>query len=413
MGTNGFWIGTSDKNSYTIWRQTISMFIDASESSMKFIHTSDWHIGRQFHNVSLLDDQRSVLEQLLTYIEREAVDALVIAGDIYDRSVPPATAVELLDEVLHRICIDLGVPVILIPGNHDSAERLRFGARQLRRAGLHIIGDLGQITEPVVINSGDTEVHFYGIPYCDPETVRNQFEVDVSGHDAAHSFLVGQIRAARSGSAVNVLVSHCFVDGGEESESERPLSIGGADRVSYRPMADFDYVALGHLHSPQFRGGQHIRYCGSLLKYSFSEQHQKKGVTLVELGASGLKSTRHLPLTPVREMRVIEGELDSIIRHGKSDPCKEDYLLVRLTDRHAILDPMGKLRQVYPNVLHLEKPGMLETGDQQASREKLKRGELEMFRDFFQQVFGAELTPEQDRAVRQTIDGIHRREQVD
>ncbi|HEY8034490.1 MAG TPA: exonuclease SbcCD subunit D [Methylobacter sp.] len=370
---------------------------------MKFIHTSDWHIGRQFHNVSLLEDQRHVLDQLIEHVKSEFVDVVVIAGDIYDRSVPPAAAVELLDDVLNKICTDLGVPVLLIPGNHDGAERLRFGSRQLSKAGLHIIGELNQVTEPVIINGAGFDVSFYGIPYNDPETVRNHFSVDVSTHDEAHRFLVERINTVKSDETLSVLISHCFIDGGDESDSERPLSIGGADRVNYEPFVAFDYVALGHLHSPQHKGESHIRYSGSILKYSFSEQRQNKGVTLVEMDNTGIKSTTHLPLMPLRDMRIVEGELNTILEQGKVDPNNEDYLLVRLTDRHAILDPMGKLRQVYPNVLHLEKPGMLEMSDQQLSRDKLKCGELEMFRDFFEQVHGQGLTPEQDEAIKKTI----------
>ena len=377
---------------------------------MKFIHTSDWHIGRQFHNVSLLEDQRHVLNQIVSYIEQEAVDALVIAGDIYDRSVPPAKAVELLDEFINKICSAMHVPVIIIPGNHDGAERLRFASRQLRAAGLHILGDLRQVVEPVILHAKSGEVAFYGIPYNDPETVRNMFEVEVSSYDDAHTYLVEQIKRVKNDAIPNVLISHCFLDGALESESERPLSIGGADRVSYQPCVDFDYVALGHLHSPQSKGENFIRYSGSILKYSFSEQDQNKGVTLVELDAKGLMATKHLPLAPLRDMRIVENEMQTILEQGKVDPDHDDYLLVRLTDRHAILDPMGKLRAVYPNVLHLEKPGMLETGDQQMNRDTLKRGELDMFRDFFEQITGQPLSDDQDQAIQQTIMEINRHE---
>ena len=155
---------------------------------MKFIHTSDWHIGRQFHNVSLLEDQRHVLNQIVAYIEHESVDALVIAGDIYDRSVPSAAAVDMLDEFINRICADINVPVIMIPGNHDGAERLRFGSRQLQSAGLHILGDVTNIDQPVVLSGDAGNVAFYGIPYNDPETVRNLFENDVASYDEAHTF---------------------------------------------------------------------------------------------------------------------------------------------------------------------------------------------------------------------------------
>jgi exonuclease SbcD len=377
---------------------------------MKFIHTSDWHIGRQFHNVSLLEDQQHVINQLLTYIEQEAVDALVIAGDIYDRSIPPAAAVDLLDKLLNKICNDMKVPVILIPGNHDCATRLSFGAQQLGKSGLHILGDLTKVTEAVVIPHADGDVAFYGVPYNDPMTVRNLFAQEVFTYDEAHTYLVDLISAKKSADMANVLISHCFISGSEESDSERPLSIGGSDRVSYHPCRDFDYVALGHLHSPQYRGEEHIRYSGSLMKYSFSEQHQKKGVTLVEMDSKGLKTQRHLPLFPLRDMRIVEGEMATILEQGKVDPNSEDYLLVRLNDRHAILDPMAKLREVYPNVLQLEKPGMLITGEQKMSREKLKRGELEMFRDFFVQVYGQELSEDQDVAIQQTITDIHKQE---
>lgn len=377
---------------------------------MKFIHTSDWHIGRQFHNVSLLEDQRHVLNQLIEHIEREAVDVLVIAGDIYDRSIPPAAAVELLDEVLNRICNELGVPVLLIPGNHDSAERLRFGSRQLRQAGLHIIGELKQLHEPIKITGRSLDVHFYGIPYNDPETVRNQFGVEVSTHDEAHRYLVEQIISAKSADALSILISHCFIDGWDESDSERPLSIGGADRISYDMFTEFDYVALGHLHGPQHKGEAHIRYSGSILKYSFSEQNQRKGITLVEMAADGMKSATHLPLHPVRDMRILEGELNTLLEQGKTDPHNEDYLLVRLTDKHALLDPMGKLRQVYPNVLHIEKPGVLAMSDQPINRDKLKRGELDMFRDFFAQVQGEAMDAEQEHALRAVIAAIHKAE---
>ena len=373
---------------------------------MKFIHTSDWHIGRQFHNMSLLDDQRHVLEQIVEHIKIESVDAVIIAGDIYDRSVPPAAAVSLLDEVLNTICSDLGVPVILIPGNHDGAERLRFGSNQLSQAGLHIIGDLNQITQPVILNKNGYDVSFYGIPYNDPESVRNHFSVDVSSHDEAHQFLVEQINAVKTDTAINVLISHCFIDGAEASESERPLSIGGADRVSVESFKAFDYVALGHLHNPQYKGTEHIRYSGSILKYSFSEQRQQKGVTLVELNDRGVQSFTQLPLTPLRDMRILEGDLETLLKHGLTDPNHQDYLLIRLTDQSALLDPMSKLRQVYENVLHIEKTWLQDSGTLQANREKLKRGELEMFQDFFKQISGNDLTTEQQTAIKNIITTI-------
>lgn len=378
---------------------------------MKFIHTSDWHIGRQFHNVSLLEDQQHVLKQIIDYIKQENVDALIIAGDIYDRSVPPATAVELLDDVLNQICSQMGVPVVLIPGNHDSAERLSFGSRQLTQAGLHIMGDLEKITEPVVIQNGDESIHFYGIPYNDPEHVNDCYDQKVANHDEAHAFLVEKIQTSLDENNANILISHCFIDGGEESESERPLSIGGVDRVSTEHFKNFDYVALGHLHGPQYKGEEYIRYSGSILKYSFSEQHHKKAVTLVETKNNQLKAFTQLPLKPLRNMRIIEGEIETIIEQGKTDPHADDYILVRLTDTHAILNAMAKLREVYANVLHLEKPGIMATSENhELQREKLKASEMDMFRDFFNQVQGRDLTEDQDSALQEVISELHKTE---
>ncbi|MCK5881761.1 MAG: exonuclease SbcCD subunit D [Sinobacterium sp.] len=390
---------------------------------MKFIHTSDWHIGRQFHNVSLLEDQEHVLEQLIVHIKEQAVDAVVIAGDIYDRSVPPATAVALLDTVLEKICSELNTPVILISGNHDSAERLGFAARQLKQSGLHILSNLHSITEPVSLtNKQGQTIDFYGIPYNDPEQVRHCFATDevdnnnadikdtVKSYDDAHNFLVSKIKQVKNSRHINVLISHCFIDGAEESESERPLSIGGADKVSYAPLCEFDYVALGHLHSPQFKGEKHIRYSGSLLKYSFSEQKQKKSFTLVSFDDSSANNDSptplisHLSLKPLRDVRIIEGEIDNIISTGKTDPKSDDYVLVRLEDKHAILDAMGKLRSVYPNILHLEKPGIMATGERQSlKREQLKRNELDMFKDFFLQVSGSTVSLDQNQAIEDII----------
>lgn len=381
---------------------------------MKFIHSSDWHIGRQFHNVSLLNDQRHVLNQLVGYLRDESVDALVIAGDIYDRSVPPAAAVELLDEILGTICLELKIPVILIPGNHDSAARLGFGSQQLRQAGLHILSHLSSVAEPVIIEKGSERCCFYGVPYNDPEHVRNQFDVDLSGYEEANAYLLGLIEATLDQQSANIIISHCFVDGGEESESERPLSIGGADRVSPESFRRFDYAALGHLHGPQYKGSENIRYSGSLLKYSFSEQNHNKGVTLVEIEHARVKGMTQLPLEPLHDMRVIEGELSYILQQGRVDPNAEDYLLVRLTDSHAILDAMGKLREVYPNVLHLEKPGLLGATEQHSiSREKLKRGEIEMFHDFFEQVTGNPVNEPQAAAMSKLVDSLHRSRSAD
>ncbi|MFZ3441638.1 exonuclease SbcCD subunit D [Vibrio harveyi] len=371
---------------------------------MKFIHTSDWHLGRQFHHVSLLDDQQAVLDQLIQYIENNPVDAVVVAGDIYDRSVPPTIAIELLNKVVKRICGELNTPMILISGNHDGAERLGFGSEQMKNAGLHIISNFEDMLTPVVIETASAgQVAFYGMPYNDPEQVRFAYQEPVSTHDQAHKLLAEKITEQFQPEQRNVLVSHCFVDGAIESESERPLSIGGSDRVSHEHFLNFDYVALGHLHQPQKKGEEYIRYSGSLMKYSFGEQNQKKGFTLVEIDQNGFVSAEHVDLAAPHEMRIVEGELEQVIEQGKTDPKNEDYLLVRLMDKHAILNPMEKLRTVYPNVLHLEKPGMLIGVEQEMAQAKLARSEIDMFRDFFSEAQDGQLSQEQDQAISDII----------
>lgn len=379
---------------------------------MKFLHTSDWHLGRQFHNVSLLEDQRCVLIQLVDYIKNNSVDAVVLAGDVYDRSIPPTLAIELLDEVVEQICGELGVPLIVIPGNHDGAKRLGFAAKQMKQSGLHIIADFEHMLEPVVLSTEQAgDVAFYGMPYNDPELVRHYYQVSVSSHDEAHQHLCQQITAQFKSSQRKVLISHCFVDGAIESDSERPLSIGGSDRVSHEHFLPFDYVALGHLHQPQMKGEEFIRYSGSIMKYSFSEQHHKKAMTLVELNDKGFVSATQISLKAPHNMRIVEGELDQILEQGKTDPNSHDYLLVRLQDKHAILDPMEKLRKVYPNVLHLEKPGMLIGVDQEMGKARLARGEMDMFKDFFLEAKMEALTNEQEQAVSAVIQSLKHKEE--
>lgn len=379
---------------------------------MKILHTSDWHIGRQFHNQSLLADQAYALEQICQYIEQQGIDVVIVAGDIYDRAIAPAAAVELLDKTLQTICITLNTPVIMISGNHDGATRLGFGAEHLKNAGLHIITDMEQMTKPVQIKKDDQTFDFYGIPYSDPETVRHDFSnlieeenLEIKSYQQAHELLVNQIHQIKNPENKNVVISHCFISGGSVSESERPLSIGGADQVDARLFSDFDYTALGHLHQPQYKLQENIRYSGSLLKYSFQEQKQQKGFTVIEFN-QGEQSYEHVEITTLRDMRIIEGDLLDILNKGAFDPHYQDYVMVRLLDRHAILDAMSKLRAVYPNILHLEKKGLSVDKVDSSTANHLKRNELDLFNDFFTQVSGNALSDEQKIYMKQCIDGL-------
>ncbi len=376
---------------------------------MKILHTSDWHLGRQFHNCSLLEDQRHVLQQICHIIAEQQVEVVIVAGDIYDRSVPPAAAVELLGETIDHICHELKVPLIMIAGNHDSPQRLGFGSRQLATAGLYVVGQLWQSPQSIELTDRDGQkVAFYPIPYTDPATVRHCHAVDVTSHDEALNHLVDLIHASRDRSIPAVAIAHCFLAGGEGSESERPLAIGGVEYVTPQLFSDFSYTALGHLRGPQFCHAETIRYSGSPLKYSFSEEQQKKSVTLVDLSEEGNVSIEKIAINPIRDMRTLQGSLEDILAAGRGDPCCDDYLRIQLTDTHAILDVMNKLRDVYPNVLHLERPGLVTRCSVRAERERLQRGELSMFRDFYRQVTGDELSDEQNRIVTHELELLQR-----
>ncbi|UPW16924.1 exonuclease SbcCD subunit D [Agarivorans sp. TSD2052] len=377
---------------------------------MKFLHTSDWHLGRQLHNQSLLEDQQYVLEQIVELAQQHRVDALLVAGDIFDRSVPPSQAVKVLDDILHRFINELAIPVIMIAGNHDGAQRLAFAARHMR--DLHIIGPLTDSIEPITLSTkaGDT-VQFYGLPYAEPATVREVFNCEATSHQEAMQVLLEQVTGHDSQGHNKVVIAHCFLDGGDESESERPLSIGGADKITPSLFSDFAYVALGHLHGPQYKGEQHVRYSGSPLKYSFSEQHHAKSITLVELIGEDCQ-IELLPLKPLRDVRIIEGMLVDVLKAGEIDPNKDDYLMVKLLDKSAILDAMGKLRSVYPNVLHLERTGLMAENSQLVqNREHVKKGEYAMFNDFFSQVSGEDLSDAQQSLLKDTIETLHRGDQ--
>ncbi len=376
---------------------------------MKILHTSDWHLGRQFYNQSLLSDQQFVLDQIVTIAKKRAVDVVVVAGDLYDRSVPPGAAVDLLDQTLTKFCCDLHLPVIVISGNHDGPERLSFGARQMAGSGLHVIGKLRDEPTEIIINGRDGDrMAFYPIPYSDPATVRYQYNVEVSTHQQAMQHLISMITDACHAEYPAVAMAHCFLVGGESSESERPLSLGGLEFVDPQLFSSFSYTALGHLHGHQSRMENRIVYSGSPLKYSFSEQHQNKSVCLVDIAYGEIIGFERIPLNSIRDMRTIEGSLEEILKTGRGDINNEDYLQIRLSDSHAILDVMAKLREVYPNVLHLERPGLIQQRDYNGyQREQLARGELAMFSDFFAQTSGQVLSKEQEDVIRFELEQLH------
>ncbi|MDD4170062.1 MAG: exonuclease SbcCD subunit D [Desulfotomaculaceae bacterium] len=377
---------------------------------MRILHTSDWHLGRIFHGVHLTDDQSYILEQFVQLVIDQKPEVVLIAGDVYDRSVPPIEAVRLLDEVLSRILLDARVPVILIAGNHDSPERLEFGASLLARQGLHIAGQPGEANLPVIINDSAGPVCFCPIPYAEPSVVRAKLAApDAIDHNRAMQCLVRQVTSLVPRDARAVALAHAFVAGGEGSESERPLSIGGSGMVEASCFQPFHYVALGHLHQPQNVGGNHIRYAGSLLKYSFAETARQKSVTLVDMDGAGEIVLNTISLSPRREVRCLEGCISELLAGPQNGESKEDYLMVTLTDQGAILDAIGKLREVYPNVLHIERPHLLEGGELRGPGGDHRRlNELDLFSSFFEQVTGAPLSDGQARAFTETVEALYR-----
>lgn len=351
---------------------------------MKFIHTADWHLGKVIHEVSLLDMQREVLEQFVKLVAKEKPDAVIIAGDIYDRSIPSAEAINLLNEILFKINIELKTPVIAIAGNHDSAERLSFGSSWYEQSQFYLKGKLDSNIEPVNING----VNFYLIPYAEPGVVRQVFQnKSVKCHESAMKVIVDKICEIINYNEPNVFVGHAFILGGKETDSERTLFLGGTGAISPQIFAPFSYAALGHLHSPHALQDKKIRYSGSLLKYSFSEVNQQKSVSIVEMAADGTFNIRYHKLTPSKDMRAIEGTLAQLLNPDfYKNEQTEDYLKVTLLDEGALLDPMSKLRQVYPNVLQLvRKQASLDI----ENREKIKllkdkqQDELQLFEQFY------------------------------
>lgn len=374
---------------------------------MRFLHTADWHLGRILHGRSLIEDQAHVLEQFVALVRDTRPDAVLIAGDVYDRAVPPAEAVNLLDDTLSRIVLGEGVPTIVIAGNHDSPDRLGFGARVLASRGLTIVGRVDAPHEGVAFDDTWGRVVVHPLPYAEPALVRDALGTDIAGHQAALAALLDRVRDMHPAGARSVVMAHAFVAGGAESESERPLSVGGSGAVDARLFVNFDYVALGHLHRPQSAGANHVRYAGSLLKYSFSEAGHNKSVSLVELGAPGKVCVEEIALTPLRDLRVLTGTLDGLVAASAADTALADYVFASLTDRGALLDPMARLREVWPNVLGCERTVLSAGGSAAAGRARSRELDTRaLFADFFREVADAPLDDAQSAALGEALEAL-------
>ena len=358
---------------------------------MRFLHTSDWHLGKTLCNASLLEDQAHALDQVLVMLRETRAEALVVAGDLYDRAVPPKEAVALLDDTLRQIVRGLGVPVLLIAGNHDSPERLGFASDLLEAQGLHVAGCLDPQSEPVLLGG----VAFHLLPYADPAAARHALQEETL--HTHQEVLACQLRLARERHPTGhrfVAVAHAFVAGGEGSDSEQGLAVGGTGEVEARLFQACDYAALGHLHRPQVAGWPHIRYAGSLLKFSASEATHAKSLTLVELPEQGPAHTELLPLTPRRDLRRLRGYFEDLLRapQGQAD----DYLFLELLDEGPVLDAMARLRQIYPNILGIQPATATPTSA--LSPLELSQRDLDpatLFKSFFQTVQGRPLNEDE------------------
>jgi exonuclease SbcD len=396
---------------------------------VKLIHTADWHLGRLFFGLHLTDDQEYVLEQLVDLIGEVRPQAVLVAGDVYDRAVPPTEAVALLGDLFERVVLGLGVPVAMIAGNHDSPDRLGFASALLRERGLLVAGPLAQQPAALKLHDEHGAVVVHALPFAEPAVARA-----VYGDDTLHdqTAAVGRgVQAARTAASRNVrsvLMTHAFVAGGLQSESERPITIGGTGAVPADLFGGFDYVALGHLHRPQAvrREGagdnassstalpRRLRYSGSLLKYSFDESTQRKSVAVVELGsaasaADGLAAlhVEEVPLSPRHDVRRMEGLLKDILEAAGDDPSRDDYIEGVLQDPGALFDAMGRLRAGYPNALNICLPRLLAEGAEQRRRpDPQKTGDLELFAAFVEHVSGRQPSEDERTAFAEVADAL-------
>lgn len=393
---------------------------------MRFIHTSDWHLGRLFHGVHLTEDQSVVLGQLVDLVRDVRPDFILIAGDLYDRAVPPPEAVELLDEVFCRLVLDLNVPVVAIAGNHDSPQRIEFGSRLLSRHGLHLCGAVSDRMASLEFNDRHGPVRVHMLPYAELSYVRQCLgNEDIRTHDLAMRELVARIwngaedggeparftgpRSGGPGSAGGrrILVAHAFVAGGTQSDSERPLSVGGSGCVDGACFEGFNYVALGHLHFPHAVCREEIRYSGSLMKYSFGEAGHRKSVNVVEMDAAGACRVESVCLKPRRDVRRISGMLERLLAGPGEGENREDYLEVTLEDRGAIYDAMGRLRKVYPNVLHVQREMLGGDGSAVAGEARARETLEETFAAFIRYVTDQPPSAKEAEAFASVVEENH------
>lgn len=373
---------------------------------MKIMHLSDLHIGKKVNEYSMLQDQIYILKEILRIIDNEKVETVIIAGDVYDRSLPPNEALELFDEFLYQLS-GRNVNVFVISGNHDSPERISYGGRMMTENKIFLSPVYDGNVKPITLNDDYGEVNFYLLPFVRPADIRRYFpDENIENYTDAVKVAIDNMNVDFS--ERNILVTHQFVTGAELSESE-DIIVGGTDNVSGEVFDGFDYVALGHIHREQTVGKDNIRYCGTPLKYSFSEAKNIKSVTILDFNDKGNIEYFKIPLTPLRDMREIRGTYYELtLKSNYESTNTEDYLHITLTDEEDIPDAIGKLRSIYPNIMKLDYDNLRTrgSGTVDAIENIESKSPFELFADLFKQQNNQDMSEEQEEIMRNLIDKI-------
>lgn len=373
---------------------------------MKIMHLSDLHIGKKVNEYSMLQDQIYILKEILRIIDNEKVETVIIAGDVYDRSLPPNEALELFDEFLYQLS-SRNVNVFVISGNHDSPERISYGGRMMTENKIFLSPVYDGNVKPITLNDDYGEVNFYLLPFVRPADIRRYFpDENIENYTDAVKVAIDNMNVDFS--ERNILVTHQFVTGAELSESE-DIIVGGTDNVSGEVFDGFDYVALGHIHREQTVGKDNIRYCGTPLKYSFSEAKNIKSVTILDFNDKGNIEYSKIPLTPFRNMREIRGTYYELtLKSNYESTNTEDYLHITLTDEEDIPDAIGKLRSIYPNIMKLDYDNLRTRGSGivDAIENIESKSPFELFADLFKQQNNQDMSEEQEEIMRNLIDKI-------
>ncbi len=353
---------------------------------MRFIHTADWHLGKNLKGHSLIDDQAHILREFLKLVDDAKPEAVIVAGDIYDRGVPPVEAINLFDEVIFKLA-EKKIPVLCISGNHDNAARLNFGSRLLKQTKFFIVTRPEENLPPVILQDKFGEIYFSLIPFCEPIEIQNKFAPEISERltsDETNKIYLAAERKKIPNGRRSVAVAHLFATGGKTSESERKI-VGTLDNVDAANFSGYNYTALGHLHKPQnmAKSNNFVRYSGSILKYSFDEANFDKGVTLVDIDGAGEISAEHVNLIPLHDVKIFSGTLKELLEYPKT----HDYIHAELADKKYVLDAVGKLREAaFPNILSIRFAGLEKAAENHSDAQNLREGvsTLEYFADFFE-----------------------------